>query len=221
MISDKAARIERQMRGMADPAHAQLLQRFFKTGRGEYGEGDLFLGLHLPMVRRLATGTPAPHSTRCERLLESRWHEVRMLGVVLLALQYREADQATRRAIYRLYLRRTDRINNWDLVDVSAPGVVGTHLLTVHGLHFAAWHGPTTYGSAASLSSRRWRSSVRMSLTTRWNWRSSCSMTQARSDAQGRGLDAAGSRQARRVCARALSRSLCRADAQDHAQIRD
>jgi 3-methyladenine DNA glycosylase AlkD len=84
----------------------------------------------MPQVRRLASEYAATPLEEVARLLDSRWHEVRMLAVVILTQQYRRADTATQTKIYRLYLRRTDRINNWDLVDVSAAGVVGAHLLT-------------------------------------------------------------------------------------------
>ncbi len=115
---------------MGDPDRARALQRFFKTAPGEYGEGDRFIGLTMPAVRRLATEYATVPLDEVERLLESRWHEVRTLAVVLLAQRFRKADEPTRGAIYRLYLRRTDRINNWDLVDISAAGIVGAHLLT-------------------------------------------------------------------------------------------
>lgn len=118
------------MRAMADPDRAQVLQGFFKTGPGEYGEGDRFLGLTMPQVRHLVREYAHVTLDEVERLLESPWHEVRMLAVLLLAGRFREADRTTQTAIYRLYLQSTHRINNWDLVDVSAPGIVGAYLLT-------------------------------------------------------------------------------------------
>ena len=116
------------MRAMASPSRARTLLRFFKSGPGEYGEGDRMLGLTLPQVRALAAacgGMPLPE---IERLLQSRWHEVRLLGLIILTWQYPRADAESQQRIYRLYLRRTDRINNWDLVDASAPQIVGAHL---------------------------------------------------------------------------------------------
>lgn len=117
------------MRRMRSPARAAALMRFFKTGPGQYGEGDRFLGLTLPQIRALQRdlrGLPLPE---IEKLLDSPWHEARTLAVALLAARYPKAPPAEQRDIYRLYLRRTDRINNWDLVDISAPAVVGGHLL--------------------------------------------------------------------------------------------
>jgi len=125
-----AAAIERRVRALGDPGRARLLQGFFKTGPGQYGEGDRFLGLTMPQVRTLAAAYRETPLDEVERLLDSPWHEVRMLALVILANGYRGASSARQADIYRLYLRRTDRINNWDLVDVTAPAVVGAHLLT-------------------------------------------------------------------------------------------
>ena len=124
-----ASQVERKLVKSADPARAIVLQRFFKTGPGEYGEGDRFLGLTLPQIRAEVRALRQFPIAEVEKLLESRWHEVRVLAATLLADQYPRADASTRRAIYQLYLRRTDRLNNWDLVDVSAPKVVGGHLM--------------------------------------------------------------------------------------------
>ena len=123
-------KIDQRIHALANPDRARVMQRFFKTGAGEYGDGDRFLGLSLPQIRALARefrGTPV---SELDRLLKSPWHETRLLAVIMLAEAYRKGDAAARDRIYRLYLRRTDRINNWDLVDVTAPHVVGQHLLT-------------------------------------------------------------------------------------------
>jgi 3-methyladenine DNA glycosylase AlkD len=122
--------IERTMTRLAKPARARVLQSFFKTGPGEYGEGDRFLGLTLPQIRTLAREYRGLEPGDVERLLQSPWHEVRLLAVILLAQAYPRVGARAQTAIFRLYLRRTDRINNWDLVDVSAPAVVGAHLFT-------------------------------------------------------------------------------------------
>lgn len=124
-----AADALRRMQALADPKRAVALQRFFKTGPGEYGEGDRFLGLTVPQVRGLLRDYRDLPLSQVERLMESRWHEARTLAVALLAARYPRATAPDQAAIYRLYLRRTDRINNWDLVDISAPQVVGGHLM--------------------------------------------------------------------------------------------
>lgn len=119
----------REMRGMRNPARATALLRFFKTGPGQYGEGDKFLGLTMPQIRQLARDYRDLPLPELEKLLESPWHEARSLALALLAARFPKAAREEQSAIYSLYLRRTDRINNWDLVDISAPAVVGAHLL--------------------------------------------------------------------------------------------
>jgi len=114
---------------MGNPKRGEFSERFFKTGSGQYGEGDRFLGLTVPQIRSASREFRDLPLAEVEKLLESRWHEIRLLALIVLANSYRRADAATQQQIYRLYLRRTDRINNWDLVDVSAPNIVGAHLL--------------------------------------------------------------------------------------------
>jgi 3-methyladenine DNA glycosylase AlkD len=123
------AAVLRHLRTLATPSRAAALQRFFKTGPGQYGEGDRFLGLTMPQIRTFAGAYRDLPLGRLEGLLESPWHEARMLALVILAARFPRADARTQQTIYRLYLRRTDRINNWDLVDVTAPAIVGGYLL--------------------------------------------------------------------------------------------
>ena len=128
--NDLAQTIASAVIAAGDPAKALAMQRFFKTGPGHYGEGDLFLGLTAPIMRQLAKKYRAcPPEDAC-RLLASPWHEVRSCALLLLVNSYTAGDDACREHIYRLYLQHTARINNWDLVDISAPGIVGAHLLT-------------------------------------------------------------------------------------------
>jgi 3-methyladenine DNA glycosylase AlkD len=123
-----AAALRREIRALADPGAAEFLQRFFKTRRGEYAHGDRFLGIRVPALRRLARAYRTVPRQQVVRLLRSRWHEERMVALLILAAQYRRADGAERDAIYRAYLANTDHINNWDLVDLSAEHIVGAHL---------------------------------------------------------------------------------------------
>jgi 3-methyladenine DNA glycosylase AlkD len=116
------------MRALADAGRAEVLQRFFKTAPGEYAAGDRFLGLTVPTVRRLAAEYGDLSLREVTRLLQSPWHEERLLALLLLVRQYRRGDTARRASIYRCYLRHRARINNWDLVDVSAEHIVGAHL---------------------------------------------------------------------------------------------
>ena len=120
--------IRRELRAAADPSRAALLQRFFKTGPGEYAEGDRFLGLTVPQVRAIAAKHQSLPLVDLEALLASPWHEERLLALITLVRQYAHGTAAQRNAIYRLYRRNTGRINNWDLVDCSAGSIVGAHL---------------------------------------------------------------------------------------------
>lgn len=113
---------------LADPVQAQNLQRFFKTGPGEYGEGDRFLGLRVPQIRSLVKQLGSAPLTTIRSLLKSPIHEERMLALLLMVKRYQNADEAGRERLYRLYLDSTAYINNWDLVDVTANHIVGAWL---------------------------------------------------------------------------------------------
>ena len=117
------------MKAFADPKRAVGLQRFFRTGPGEYGEGDKFLGLYVPQVRQIAAEYKDLSLPEIEKLLASPWHEARVVALVLLTNGYGRGDAKTKDRIYRFYMRRANRVNNWDLVDLSAPSIVGAHLL--------------------------------------------------------------------------------------------
>jgi 3-methyladenine DNA glycosylase AlkD len=123
-----ATAIRRRLRELADPDDAAFLQRFFKTGPGQYGEGDRFLGIRVPVLRGLARDYRDISHTAALELLRSRWHEERLLALIILVNSYSAGDAAMREEIYRSYLAHTAFINNWDLVDASAPNIVGAHL---------------------------------------------------------------------------------------------
>ncbi len=122
---EMASRLE----NLGNAAQAAILQRFFKTGPGEYGEGDRFRGIRVPVLRKLAREF-RQHAGLAEsrELLASPWHEDRLLGLLLLVDRFGRADMNGRREVYETYLSMTSRINNWDLVDLSAPQIVGGHL---------------------------------------------------------------------------------------------
>jgi 3-methyladenine DNA glycosylase AlkD len=122
-MADVAA-IRKAMRELADPKRAALLQGYFKTGPGEYGEGDVFIGLTVPQVRSLLKQFRPAGDTTVSALLRSTIHEERLLALLLLVDRYERGD---RDAAFRLYLKSFARINNWDLVDLSAPSIVGAH----------------------------------------------------------------------------------------------
>ncbi len=118
----------RELRSLGNAEDARFLQRFFKTGEGEYGAGDVFLGIRVPATRQLAKQYRELSLTELAKLLHAKEHEARLLALIILTMQYKRADQDTQQQIFDLYLAHTSRINNWDLVDVSAPGIVGAHL---------------------------------------------------------------------------------------------
>jgi 3-methyladenine DNA glycosylase AlkD len=118
-----------KLRTMADPEKAKALQRFFKTGPGEYGEGDVFLGIQVPALRKLAKENPDLDEVALQVLLRSSIHEERMLSLLILIQQYVRGTDQEREKLYGFYLANTAFINNWDLVDVSAEHVVGHFLM--------------------------------------------------------------------------------------------
>jgi 3-methyladenine DNA glycosylase AlkD len=129
LTSEPEARaIEERLCRLANAEKAAVLRRFFKTGPGEYGEGDLFLGINVPPLRQLAREYQELGLEAAAALLQSRWHEARLLALLVLVRRFARADEAGRRAIYDLYLAHTAFINNWDLVDLSAPHIVGAYL---------------------------------------------------------------------------------------------
>ena len=115
----------------AAPQRAAMLARFFKTGVGEYGEGDVFIGVYVPDVRRIAREFAARLSpAEVLPLLADPVHECRLLALLIWTLQYPKADEKIQDEIFSLYLAHTKYIYNWDLVDLSARQIVGAHLLS-------------------------------------------------------------------------------------------
>lgn len=127
-MTTTVAAIHRRLLALANPAHAKAALWYFKTAPGEYGEGDQFLGIRVPVLRTLVREYSAVPLGTIARLLRSRWHEERLLAVLILVRQYDRGGEAERAAIFRLYMASLTRINNWDIVDGSAPGIVGRHL---------------------------------------------------------------------------------------------
>ena len=129
MRSANPSDVLRRLRALEDRQQAQIYLWFFRTGPGDYGEGDHFLGIRVPVVRKLAREFATLPLKGIERLLSSKWHEARLLALIVMVHRYERGDDAAREAIFRAYLRNTHRINNWDLVDVSARDIVGAHLV--------------------------------------------------------------------------------------------
>jgi 3-methyladenine DNA glycosylase AlkD len=120
--------IRQKLRRVANEDKAKVLQRFFKTGPGEYGEGDRFLGIKVPELRRVAKELQQVRYETVKVLLKSPFHEERLLALLVLIGKYSKADETEKKRIYDLYLKHTPWINNWDLVDLSAEHIVGDFL---------------------------------------------------------------------------------------------
>ena len=124
-----AEALRSRLRACASPADAVFLQGFFKTGAGQYGEGDEFIGVRVPAMRRVCREGSGASLATIRSLLRSRIHEERLLALLLLVQAFARADSSGRRAIYELYLAHTRYVNNWDLVDLSAGPIVGGWLV--------------------------------------------------------------------------------------------
>ncbi len=121
-------KVRRALRSLANPAKVRVLQRFFKTGPGEYGEGDRFLGITVPQVRALCKQYPSLSLNDIRPLLCSPLHEERLFALIWLVLRFKKAGQPERKRIYDFYLVHAVHVNNWDLVDLSAGYIVGPYL---------------------------------------------------------------------------------------------
>jgi 3-methyladenine DNA glycosylase AlkD len=125
IVPEIRARLQR----LGTKKRAKVSQRFFKTGPDEYGEGDIFLGITVPELRRLATSYQAITLTEVTQLLRSMIHEERLLALLILCRTYAGGDEHAQKRIYELYLKNTRYVNNWDLVDASAEHIVGAFLM--------------------------------------------------------------------------------------------
>lgn len=149
-----AAQVTAHLEAIADPEIAKNSAWFFKTGPGQYGEGDRFRGIRVPVLRKVAKEyRELPHA-EVLALLHSPWHEDRLLALLIWVEQYRRGDEARRQMIFDDYLANTAHINNWDLIDTSAEHIVGAHLYA-SGQHKAPIALLTTLAQSASLWERR------------------------------------------------------------------
>ena len=121
--------IQKDLKKLANPEKAKILQGFFKTGKGQYGEDDIFLGIVVPEQRKVAKKYANLNLGEIKKLLSSKIHEHRLVSLFILANQYQKADKQTKKKIFNFYLKNAKNINNWDLVDLSAPNIVGDYLL--------------------------------------------------------------------------------------------
>jgi 3-methyladenine DNA glycosylase AlkD len=121
--------VNKYLLSLANPKIAEHSQHFFKTGEGEYGFGDKFLGIRVPVLRQTVKNFNASPLNVVIKLLNSKYHEIRLFALFLLVFQFSKADADGQEKIYRLYLKNTRHINNWDLVDSSAHQIVGGFLI--------------------------------------------------------------------------------------------
>jgi 3-methyladenine DNA glycosylase AlkD len=124
----EAASIRSELQSLSDPAKALILMRFFKTGPGDYGEGDRFLGVVVPHIRKVVKSWRNAPDKEIVKLLHSAFHEERLTALLILVEQYKQGDAFRKKVIYDLYLVNTAYINNWDLVDLTAHHIIGDYL---------------------------------------------------------------------------------------------
>jgi len=122
-------KIRRKLQQLGSKDKAKVLQKFFKTGPGEYGEGDVFIGIRVPDLRRLVKEYQDITIKEVVQLLSSMIHEERFFALLILVSKYSKGDETVKKRIYELYLQNTQFINSWDLVDGSAQHIVGAYLM--------------------------------------------------------------------------------------------
>jgi 3-methyladenine DNA glycosylase AlkD len=120
--------LREKIQTLANPSKAEKLQKFFKTGKGDYAEGDIFLGIIVPEQRKLSKDFLDLSYADLQILLNSNFHEERLTSLLILVKKY-EQQEHSRKEVFDFYLRNTKKINNWDLVDLSAPKITGPYLL--------------------------------------------------------------------------------------------
>lgn len=125
----QAGDVRKELQSLANPEKAAILQRFFKTGPGQYGEGDVFLGVVVPQSRRVAKKFGQLPLQEVRELLYSIVHEERLVALLILAQKYGSASDSEKEEIVKFYLDNIRQVNNWDLVDLSAPCILGAHLM--------------------------------------------------------------------------------------------
>ena len=119
--------LKKELKEKSNSKQAKILQRFFKTGKGEYGEGDIFLGIKVPIQRSIAKKYTNLPLNQLQNLLNSKVHEYRLIALVILMDKYKKENKEK---IYNFYIKNLKNINNWDLVDISCPNIVGAYLYT-------------------------------------------------------------------------------------------
>ena len=121
--------ITNKLQALSDAEKREIFPKFFKAGKGEYGEGDRFLGVTVPNIRAIAKLHKDISIEEIRDLIQSEWHEVRLCALIIMVEKSKKKDEALRKELFNLYLSQTKRINNWDLVDLSCRFIIGEYLL--------------------------------------------------------------------------------------------
>lgn len=121
--------IVEHLKSLGKNSDKKQLQRFFKTGKGQYGEGDIFIGIRVPKIRKLVPKYKNVSIKKVKELISSPFHEVRLFALFVLVRKFDKAEKKQQKEVFDFYLANTRFINNWDLVDLSAPNIVGKYLL--------------------------------------------------------------------------------------------
>jgi 3-methyladenine DNA glycosylase AlkD len=120
-------RIRKELQKKGDKERVKALSHFFKTGEGQYGEGDVFLGIKVPIQREIVEMFKEASLFEIQELIDDKIHECRLTGLLILVQKYKKAEN--KKEIFDFYLKNTKKINNWDLVDLTAPNIIGDFLL--------------------------------------------------------------------------------------------
>lgn len=121
--------ITNRLQALSDAEKREIFPKFFKAGKGEYGEGDRFLGVTVPNIRAIAKLHKDISIEEIRELIQSEWHEVRLCALIIMVEKSKKKVEALRKELFNLYLSQTKRINNWDLVDLSCRFIIGEYLL--------------------------------------------------------------------------------------------
>ena len=121
--------ITNKLQALSDAEKREIFPKFFKAGKGEYGEGDRFLGVTVPNIRAIAKLHKDISIEEIRELIQSEWHEVRLCALIIMVEKSKKKDEALRKELFNLYLSQTKRINNWDLIDLSCRFIIGEYLL--------------------------------------------------------------------------------------------
>jgi 3-methyladenine DNA glycosylase AlkD len=127
----QSVKVKSDLRKLKNFGKSKILQRFFKTGKGDYGEGDIFWGIIVPLQRKIAQKYKDLSLAEIQKLLASKIHELRLTALFILVNQFKKEDEKNKTEIFEFYLKNIININNWDLVDLSAPNIIGEYLYQI------------------------------------------------------------------------------------------